>query len=153
MNAEPAVRRYLTPLTREESDMMLERIEAHFARYGWGYWALEERNSGTLIGLCGLMYVSFEAFFTPTVEISWRLATKWQSKGLAREAAEAVLNFGFESLELDRIVAFTAAENAPSLALMERLGMRKIGEFNNPKLPEGHDLRRNLVYELRAPRL
>jgi RimJ/RimL family protein N-acetyltransferase len=84
-----------------------------------------------------------------------QLAARYEvaGRGLAREAAEAILKFGFDSLELNRVVAFTAAANAPSWGLMERLGMRKIGEFNNPKLPEGHDLRRNLVYDLRAPRL
>ena len=69
INAEPEVQRYLAPITRAGSDAMLDRIEAHFAEHGWGYWALEERLSGALIGLCGMMHVPFEAFFTPAVEI------------------------------------------------------------------------------------
>ena len=151
INAEPAVGRYLAPLTPEGLDAMLDRIEAHFARYGWGYWALEEREGGSLIGLCGLMHVSWKAFFTPAVEISWRLSTGWQGKGLAGEAAHAVLDCAFGPLELDRVVAFTVATNTPSLRLMGRLGMRKIGEFDNSGLPEGHPLRRNVVCEILAP--
>src|SRR6266850_3736933 len=73
INDEPAVQRYLSPLTRAGLDAMLDRIEAHFARYGWGPWALEERTSGALIGLCGLEHIAWEAFFTPAVEIGWRL--------------------------------------------------------------------------------
>ena len=150
LNAEPEMARYLSPFTPEKSDAMLDRIVAHFARHGWGYWALEERRSGDLIGLCGLMHVPFEAFFTPAVEVSWRLSRKWQGQGLAKEAAQAVLGFAFESLKLERVVAFTVTGNAPSWGLMQRLGMRKIGEFDNAEFPEWHPLRRNVVYEIRS---
>ena len=81
---------------------MLDRINAHFARHGWGFWALEERESGALIGLCGLAHIPWEAFFTPAVEIDWRLSTPWQGKGLAREAAETALMFAFDCLRLNR---------------------------------------------------
>ncbi len=151
LNAEPQMSRYLSPFTREKSDAALERIVAHFAQHGWGYWALEELHGGGPIGLCGLMHVPWEEFFTPAVEISWRLSAKWQGQGLAKEAAQAVLSYAFETLKLDRVVAFTVTDNAPSWGLMERLGMRKIGEFDNPEFPDGHPLRRNVVYEIAAP--
>jgi RimJ/RimL family protein N-acetyltransferase len=150
LNAEPEMARYLSPFTAEKSDAMLVRIVAHFAQHGWGYWVLEERRSGDLIGLCGLMHVPFEAFFTPAVEISWRLSSKWQGQGLAKEAAQAALNFAFESLKLERVVAFTVTGNAASWGLMKRLGMRKIGEFDNSEFAEEHPLRRNVVYEIRS---
>jgi RimJ/RimL family protein N-acetyltransferase len=150
INEEPAVRRYLTPLTREGLDAMLDRIDAHFARHGWGFWALEERSSGVLIGMCGLMHVEWQAFFTPAVEIGWRLSTPWQGKGLAREAAEAALDAAFGSLGLARVVSFTVPANRASWGLMERLGMRRIGAFDNPSLPAGHSLRQQVVYETTA---
>ena len=145
------MQRYLAPLTRAGLDGILDRVEAHFACHGFGYWALEERTSGTLIGLCGLMHVTFEAFFTPAIEIGWRLSAPWQGQGLAREAAETALRYAFDSLGLERVVSFTTPANTASWGLMERLGMRKIGEFDNTSLPEWHALRRNVVYELRAP--
>jgi RimJ/RimL family protein N-acetyltransferase len=150
LNAEPQMARYLSPFSREKSDAMLERIVAHFAQHGWGYWAIEQRQGGAPIGSCGIMHVSFEVFFTPAVEVSWRLSSKFQGQGLAREAAQAVLDFAFRSIRLDRIVAFTASGNAPSWGLMERLGMHKIGEFDNTEFPDGHALRTNVVYEIRA---
>ena len=150
LNAEPEMARYLSPFSREKSDAMLARIAAHFAQHGWGYWALEPRQGGAPIGTCGLMHVSFEAFFTPAVEISWRLSSKFQGQGLAREAAQTVLGFAFRSIKLDRVVAFTATGNAPSWGLMERLGMHRIGGFDNTEFPEGHPLRHNVVYEIRA---
>ena len=151
LNSEPAVQRYLTPLTRTGSDAMLDRIDAHFAENGWGFWALEDRRSGALIGMCGLVHIPWTAFFTPAVEIGWRLSTPWQGKGLAREAAEAVLAYGFQTLRLDRIVSFTTPANTASWGLMQRLGMHKMGEFDHPDLPEGHPLRRHVAYEIHAP--
>lgn len=150
INMEPAVQRYLAPITPEGSDAMLARMEAHFAEHGWGYWALEEKASGVLIGMCGIMHVRFQAFFTPAVEIGWRLSERWQGKGLAQEAALAALTFAFGSLGLDRVVSFTVVTNAASWRLMERLGMKKAGEFDNPDMPPGHSLRRNVLYEIRA---
>src|SRR5262245_6208090 len=120
LNAEPEMARYLSPYSREKSDAMLARIVAHFAQHGWSYWALEQRQGCAAIGSCGLMHVSFEAFFTPAVEISWRLSSKFQGQGLTKEAARTVLDFAFRSLNLDRVVAFTVTGNAPSWGLMER---------------------------------
>jgi RimJ/RimL family protein N-acetyltransferase len=149
INGEPSVLRFLLPVTREQSDTMLDRIDAHFAQHGWGFWAMEERASGTLIGLCGLYHIPWPAFFTPAVEIGWRLSTPWQGKGLAREAAQASLDCAFGPLGLDRVVSFTVPANKPSWGLMERLGMRKIGEFDNPDVPAEHPFSRHVVYEIR----
>ena len=74
-----------------------------------------------------------------------------QGRGLAGEAARAVLDCASGPLGLGRVVAFTVATNTPSLRLMGRLGMQKIGEFDNSGLPEGHPLRRNVVCEILAP--
>jgi RimJ/RimL family protein N-acetyltransferase len=151
LNNEPSVLRHLSPLTREGLDAMLDRIDAHFAQHGWGSWAVEERTSGTLIGLCGLSHVEAEVFFAPAVEIGWRLSTRWQGQSLAREAAETCLDFAFAALGLDRVVSFTVPANRASWGLMERLGMTRIAEFDHPSLPPEHPLCRHVLYEIRAP--
>lgn len=69
INAEPDVVRYLNPLTDEQSNAMLDRIDLHFEDHGWGFWALEEKASGELIGMCGLAKVSPTLPFAPAVEI------------------------------------------------------------------------------------
>ncbi|MFT8243150.1 GNAT family N-acetyltransferase [Roseomonas sp. BN140053] len=150
LNAEPAVQRYLRPMSREVLDAMLDRVEAGFAERGWGFWAVEHRAEGRLIGMCGLMPVIFEAFFTPAVEIGWRLASRWHGQGLAREAATLCLDAAFGPLELDRVVAFTVPANTASWGLMRRLGMREIGGFDHPRLPEGDALRRHVAYAITA---
>ncbi|MFC3126508.1 GNAT family N-acetyltransferase [Pseudoroseomonas globiformis] len=155
LNADPAVMRHFpAPLTAAESDGFMDRIGGHFAAHGYGFWAVELRNRPGAIGLCGLAClpwanIPWEAPNDPPVEIGWRLATPFHGKGLAREAAELSLSHGFGTLGLGEIVAFTAPGNAASWGLMERLGMCRAGEFDHPRLPEGHVLRRQVLYRLR----
>lgn len=147
LNSEPAVYRHLGPLTRERSDEMIDRANANFAEHGWGRWALEERECGTLIGHCGFMPIPDELPFAPGVEIGWRLSEAWQGKGLAREAATQALRHGFDVLGFARVVAYTTPPNTASWGLMERLRMTYAGTFDHPHLPEGHPLRPHVLYE------
>ena len=89
----------------------------------------------------------FEAFFTPCVEIGWRLARAHWGKGYATEGARAALDFGFEKLGLEEILSFTTTTNLRSRRVMERIGMTRRAEedFDHPNLPEGHPLRRHVL--------
>lgn len=70
INADPRVTECLPgPLTREESDALVARIEAHFVQYGFGLWALEIGEVASFAGFVGLSVPRFEAHFTPCVEI------------------------------------------------------------------------------------
>ena len=90
MCADPQVMRYFpAPLSRLESAALIGRVRGHFAEYGYGVWALERKDTGAFIGFTGLMNVSFEAPFTPAVEIAWRLAPEHWGLGYASEAAWA----------------------------------------------------------------
>lgn len=152
LNADPEVMRHFPgPLDRERSDALLRRISGDLDRRGWGLWALEERSSGLMLGFTGLSLVSFEAPFTPAVEIGWRLLPSHWGRGLATEAAGAALAFGFGELGLDEIVAFTAVGNVRSRAVMRRLGMARDSaeDFDHPLIAEGHPLRRHVLYRAR----
>jgi RimJ/RimL family protein N-acetyltransferase len=151
LNADPAVMRHFpATLSRAESDAFVARIEAHRARHGFGFWAVERRDSGALAGMCGLAAVAWDAWFTPAVEIGWRFAAAHQRQGLAEEAARLALADGFGRLGLAEIVAFTIPANARSRALMARLGLREAGSFDHPRLPVGHAMRRHLLHRLPA---
>lgn len=152
MNADPAVmRHYPATLTRAESDAAADRIAAHVAQHGWGPWAVEEKGGAPFIGMVGLLTVGFAERFTPAVEVLWRIATPFQRRGHAEEAARLSLAFGFATLGLAEIVAFTVPCNLPSQRLMEKLGMRPDGVFDHPKLPEGHPLRSHRLFRLARP--
>ena len=138
-------------LSREDSDAMADRIEAHFAEHGCGFWAVEERGGAPFIGFVGLAIPKFDAHFTPCVEIGWRLAFDHWGKGYASEGARAALADGFTRLGLREIVSFTVPHNARSRAVMERIGMTRnpTDDFDHPSLAEGHPLRRHVLYRLR----
>jgi RimJ/RimL family protein N-acetyltransferase len=152
LNADPVVMEFLGGcLNRATSDALARKAEAEIARQGWGLWAVELRDSGAFIGFVGLHVPSFEAAFTPCVEIGWRLARDSWGKGFATEAARECVRFAFETLALDELVSFTVPLNRRSRALMERLGMHRDADadFDHPQLPAGHPLRRHVLYRLR----
>jgi len=156
MNDDPDVMRYLPAmLTAEESNTLVDRIEAHFAEHGFGPWALEVPGVAPFIGYCGLMRVRFDAHFTPAVEIGWRLAREYWNQGYATEAARAALEWGFINLDVDEIVSFTTPANKRSQRVMERIGMTHdaADDFDHPSLPEGHPLQRHLLYRARRPQV
>jgi len=152
LNADPEVMRYFPrPLSREESDALIEKIEAGFEREGFGLWAVEVRASGDLAGFAGLARPAFEAHFTPAVEVGWRLARSAWGNGYATEAGAASLAYGFERHQLAEVVSFAAVANGRSRAVMERLGMSRLpaDDFDHPQLEEGHPLRRHVLYRVR----
>ena len=153
MNSDPRVMEYFPAcLSREESDAMIERIEAHHARNGFGPLVAELRDTGQFAGLVLLMLPAFEAHFTPCVEIGWRFAVAYWNQGLTTEGARALLRFGFDELGLEEIVSFAVCDNYPSRRVMEKLGMTFDCEFDHPRLPEGHRLRRHVLYRKAADR-
>lgn len=138
-------------LTRQQSDDLVEKIEASFEAHGYGLWALEVRATGEFIGFTGLAEPSFDAHFTPAVEIGWRLARSAWGEGYATEAARAALVFGFEEVGLSEIVSFTTVANARSRAVMGRIGMSHdpADDFDHPGIPAGHPQRRHVLYRIR----
>jgi len=153
MNADPQVMAYFPAcLDREQSDALAARIEAHFAEHGYGWWALEVPGEESFIGYVGLQVVDFPAAFAPAVAIGWRLAQAHWELGYAHEGAERVLDYAFDELGLEEVVAFTVPDNRNSLGLMQRLGMRRdpAADFEHPHLPRDHRLRHHQLYRLRA---
>ena len=152
LNADPEVMRYMPRcLERSESDALAGRYRARIAERGWDLWALERRDDGTFVGALGLTVATFPAPFAPCLEIAWRLAKGQWGQGLATEAAAAVLRFGFQTLALEEVLAFTVPANRRSRAVMQRLGMRHdlAADFEHPRLAHGHPLRPHVLYRLR----
>jgi RimJ/RimL family protein N-acetyltransferase len=151
LNADPRVMEHFPKLlSREESDARAKLNEQHFEQHGFGLWAVEVIGVAPFIGFTGLVIPAFEAPFTPCVEIGWRLAYPYWGKGYATEAARASLQFAFQELNLSQVVSYTVPANARSRAVMERIGMRHHPDedFDHPKLPEGHPLRRHVLYRI-----
>jgi RimJ/RimL family protein N-acetyltransferase len=108
MNADPLVMEFMpATLSNSESDLLEDKIEKHIQTHGFGLFAAERRASLSFIGFIGLSIPSFQARFTPCVEVGWRLS----AIGMTHDPAE---------------------------------------DFDHPKLPDGHPLRRHVLYRLKA---
>jgi RimJ/RimL family protein N-acetyltransferase len=149
LNADPRVREYFPGiLTSDESNASAKLFAEHIEKFGFGFWAVSLIETGEFIGFIGLQNVTFEAPFTPAVEIGWRLAHKHWGKGYATEGAKAALSYGFEQLKLAEIVSFTPVQNSRSRHVMEKIGMTydSKDDFEHPKLPDGHPLKTHVLY-------
>jgi ribosomal-protein-alanine N-acetyltransferase len=155
LNADPRVmEHFASTLTRAESDAMVDRIEAAFENDGFGLWAVELVATGDFAGFVGLSIPTFEAHFTPAVEVGWRLAREHWGHGYATEAARAALAYGFDVAALEEIVSFTVPQNLRSRRVMERIGMTydPADDFDHPRFPEGHRVRRHVLYRVARAR-
>ena len=151
LNADPRVMEFFpAALSRAESDAQMASIRAFIAGHGYGLYATEEKASGRFIGFVGLSPPSFDAHFTPAVEIGWRLARESWGQGYASEAAPRVADHAFTTLGLDALVSFTAEWNRPSRRVMEKIGMTHdpADDFMHPRLPADHKLARHVLYRL-----
>lgn len=108
------------PRTRESTRVGLLRTIEGWRDRGFGLWAVVEKDSGRVIGYCGLIFLEN----TTEIELAYGLAKSSWGKGFATEAARVSLRYGFEELKLDRIVAVVNPQNAPSQRVLEKLGMR-----------------------------
>ncbi len=138
--------------SRQEADALLDELRGEIARSGFGFCALELKETGEAIGFAGIARTDVVPTLPAgTAEIGWRLAARHWRKGYATEAARELLRYGFEDLALDRIVSFAVNGNHRSTAVMERIGMRRepAHDFDHPRIPENHPaLKRHVFYRL-----
>ena len=151
LNAYPNVMEFFTSvLSRVSSDALLETFREGFAEQGFCPFAVEKLTTREFIGFVGLQPVADGMPAADGVEIGWRPASAYWGQGYATEAARAALQFGFGACGLEEIVAFTSVPNIRSQAVMVRLGMHRdpADDFDHPTIPEGHRLRRHVLYRI-----
>lgn len=150
MNSDPLVMAHFPSiLSEKESRGLFDEINRRIQKYGFGFWACELKVTKEVTGFVGLNEPTTQFYFSPCIEIGWRLRSQYWRKGYAKEAATAVLQFAFNTLKLERVVAFTATTNTPSESLMQSLGMTKMPEnFLHPALPKEHALAEHVVYQI-----
>jgi [ribosomal protein S5]-alanine N-acetyltransferase len=135
--------------TRAATLAQLERFTKYINEHGYGFFAVERKANHQFIGFTGLTHPGFESYFTPCVEIGWRLSKANWGQGFATEAAKACLEFGFNKLGLNEIYSFTSVHNKRSEQVMIKIGMIKEGEFDHPAIADGHFLKRHVLYKVK----
>ncbi len=153
MWADPRVMADLGPVKdAAQSDAALARHEG-YRREGLGFWVVERRDMGGVIGFCGLKRADDYVPFPGAVEIGWMFAEAHWGRGYAREAAAASLDWAWTRVGAARVIAITAAVNAKSRALMARLGLHYVesGDFDHPLFAPGDRLRASVTYAIDRP--
>jgi RimJ/RimL family protein N-acetyltransferase len=149
MNADPKVMEFF-PSTRtsSESDALIQRLQKHYQDFDYTFFAVDVLETSEFIGFIGLVNTSFEAYFTPCVEIGWRLQTKSWGFGYATEGAKRCLEYGFNELGFKEIVSITPLKNTKSEHVMLKIGMEKQGVFEHPQIENEHWLKTELLYKI-----
>jgi RimJ/RimL family protein N-acetyltransferase len=155
MNADPAVMEFFpSALSREQSDVLAQRGDELFDRFGYGLFAVEVRDNEPFVGFVGLApFTTDEPSplpFAPGVEVGWRLTQGVWGRGYAPEAATACLDLGFNA-GLDEIVSFTSVLNERSQSVMRKIGMQRdpAADFDHPRIADGDRLRPHVLYRVR----
>jgi RimJ/RimL family protein N-acetyltransferase len=149
MNADPEVMRYFPEmLTRKQSDAFVDRIEARMAELGYGLWALELLSTGGFLGFTGLNPMPDGGPGAGGLEVGWRLARSAWGHGYATEAGRAALAVAFGDAGLDEVWSLTTVVNAPSRAVMERLGLRHMSTQDHPDLDPGSPISEHVYYRV-----
>lgn len=151
IDQDPKVREFLPGSSdRKKTAAGVRNIIKHYDDHGFSLYAVELKSTCEMIGWCGLMIPSFEAHFTPAVEIGWRLASQHWNQGYATEAATAVLKYAFDTLKLKEVVSFTVVDNIRSRRVMEKIGLQRNpdDDFDHPKIEKSHSLCRHVLYRI-----
>ena len=114
------------------------RLEDHWDTFGYGLWAVVDREQGRIAGFAGVARALWHPEYLERTEVGWRLARWSWGRGFATEGGRLGLKSAFEHLGLDEVVAFVHPDNERSLSVTDRLGMTAAGRTTDPRLH--HDL-------------
>lgn len=149
INADPEVMEFFPgTLNPEQNAAFIERMQGMLHDKGFCYFAVDQLSNGAFIGFIGLCEQTYEAPFTPCVDIGWRLDKNHWYKGYATEGATRCLEYGFNELGLKNIKSTAPKINLKSIRVMEKIGMHQQLEFKHPRLLDVPRLVDCVCYEL-----
>lgn len=148
LNADREVMRFFQkPLTREETQAMIDRMLRLFEEKGYCYFAVDLLETKELIGTIGLGWKTFEADFTPCVDIGWRIGRRWWNQGLTTEGALACLDFAKQK-GISEVFSMASVGNTASIQVMKKIGMRYWKDFDHPELDDFPTIQRCSLYRI-----
>jgi RimJ/RimL family protein N-acetyltransferase len=134
MNADEETMFYFEkPLSEEESKAMMERMNKLYTDRGFCYFAVEFIETGEFIGMIGMGWKTFEADFTPCVDIGWRLERRFWNQGFASEGAIRVLAYAQEK-GIKEVYSYASNSNKASIKVMEKAGLSYLKDFDHEDL-------------------
>jgi ribosomal-protein-alanine N-acetyltransferase len=138
LNADPEVVRYTgdNPFKNiQEAESFLENYE-QYNLYGFGRWAVIDKKTNEFLGWCGLKYIPE----SDAIDLGYRFFRKHWNQGYATETAKACLEYGFNKLNMSKIIGRAIEANVYSVKILEKIGMSFVGKFE-------FDLHEGVLYE------
>jgi RimJ/RimL family protein N-acetyltransferase len=129
MWSDPIVTRFIggNPSTAQRTWLRLLAYGGHWSLMGFGYWAIEDKATGSFVGEVG--FADFKRDIASSMqnvpELGWALAPRFHGKGYATEAVRAALAWGDVHLKTARTVCMISTENAASIRVAEKCGFRQ----------------------------
>ena len=125
LGTDPEIIRYAEPEPLKDLQEARQRLEegplSDYEKYGYGRFAVELKETGKVIGFCGIKYI--EEIGLP--EVGYRYLTEYWGRGIGTEAARACVEFARDDLKIKKLVALIIPENTASIRVAEKLGMTK----------------------------
>ena len=154
INSNPHVMEFFPALpTQEETQSFMDRMNTQFSQLQHCYFAVDCLETNDFIGFIGLSKQTYEADFTPCIDIGWRLDDTFWNKGFATEGALACLDYAFNTLSLKEIVSVCPKVNLKSEQVMKKIGMKKQSEFNHIALKDHPTLETCVLYTIKADQI
>ncbi|WP_282123299.1 GNAT family N-acetyltransferase [Algibacter mikhailovii] len=134
LDSDPEVHRFLgnKPIkTKEESQIIIEKVLGQYEEYGIGRWAIIEKNTGVFMGWSGIKFNTdynmngFEQYY----DVGYRLIKRFWGKGYATESGKAAVDYAFNILNLPELFATTEIGNQASHNALLKIGLRYIEDF------------------------
>jgi [ribosomal protein S5]-alanine N-acetyltransferase len=119
--------------TEDQSRAFLDRAAAHWESHGFGLWTFRDRSDSDFVGYGGIKHTEVEG--RDQIELAYAITSEHQRKGFATEISIAALKRAFDTMHLDRIVAFTLPHNKASRAVMEHCGFTYNRDIIHANLP------------------
>lgn len=153
MFANPEVMADLGPVKDDEGTAAALAKHDSYRHEGLGFWVVERRDDGVLLGFCGLKRGDAHNPIAGEVEAGWIIDQPYWRQGYALEAMQAAIAWGWANTDAPRIVAITSSVNTKSQKMMERLGMVRLpdGDFEHSLIAEGNRLRSIVTFAIERP--
>lgn len=147
INSNIEVMKYFpSTISKEDCEKFIHRMQQQFIKNKFCYFAVDILETKQFIGFIGISEQTYEASFTPSTDIGWRLSPNFWGKGYATEGAKKCIEYGFNILGLNEIVSVAPIVNTPSITVMKKIGMTKKEEFKHPLLKDYPALENCVLY-------
>jgi len=147
INKDTEVMKYFPSTYNEDQTAgFVQRMIESYKERGYCYFATDELSTGNFIGFIGIAYQTYEADFTPCIDIGWRLGKQYWGNGYATEGAKACLVYAHNRLNIKEIKSIASQSNIPSINVMKKIGMQFKYTFDHPLLLKSKDLKKCVLY-------